>query len=154
MTPRDVVNPSCSSMAAAPSLLRCAQVGEPRGPGGGGWGWVVSLPCHWSTSAHRVFSHRVLPGSGVRIQYQLLKVDCCMHDFAVLPGACAGVEEALSTMKAGGRRVVKVPAALGFGDRGAVLRPTEHVPDKQGVVPPGADLEYDLELVRVSIPPS
>jgi FKBP-type peptidyl-prolyl cis-trans isomerase len=57
-------------------------------------------------------------------------------------------------MKAGGRRVVKVPAALGFGDRGAVLRPTEHVPDKQGVVPPGADLEYDLELVRVSIPPS
>ncbi len=69
-------------------------------------------------------------------------------------GMCPGAEEALSGMRAGGRRRVTVPAALGFGERGAVLRPTEHVPDKQGVVPPGAELEYDLELVRVSIPPS
>ncbi|GBF97198.1 hypothetical protein Rsub_10059 [Raphidocelis subcapitata] len=69
-------------------------------------------------------------------------------------GICAGVEEALSTMRAGGRRRVTVPPALGFGDRGAVLRPTEHVPDKQGVVPPGATLVYDLQLERVSVPPS
>lgn len=47
-----------------------------------------------------------------------------------------------------------VPPALGFGDRGAVLRPTEHVPGKQGAVPPGATLEYDLTLRTVSIPPS
>lgn len=47
-----------------------------------------------------------------------------------------------------------VPPALGFGDRGLTLRPTEHVPEKQGVVPPDATLEYELELVRVSIPPS
>ena len=57
-------------------------------------------------------------------------------------------------MKAGGKRKVVIPAALGFGDRGTTLRPTEHVPEKQGVVPPGAELEYELELIRVSIPPS
>jgi FKBP-type peptidyl-prolyl cis-trans isomerase len=64
------------------------------------------------------------------------------------------VEEALATMRAGGRRRATVPPALGFGNRGAVLRPTEHVPDKQGVVPPGAVLEYELQLERVSVPPS
>jgi FKBP-type peptidyl-prolyl cis-trans isomerase len=57
-------------------------------------------------------------------------------------------------MKAGGRRTVTVPPGLGFGERGAVLRPTEHVPEKQGAIPPGATLEYELELERVSIPPS
>jgi FKBP-type peptidyl-prolyl cis-trans isomerase len=57
-------------------------------------------------------------------------------------------------MKAGGKRKVVIPAKLGFGESGTTLRPTEHVPEKQGVVPPGAELEYELELIRVSIPPS
>ncbi|PNH03110.1 Peptidyl-prolyl cis-trans isomerase FKBP17-2, chloroplastic [Tetrabaena socialis] len=69
-------------------------------------------------------------------------------------GMCAGLEEAILGMRAGGRRLVTVPPELGFGARGAVLRPTEHVPDKQGVVPPNATLEYDVELLRISIPPS
>lgn len=56
--------------------------------------------------------------------------------------------------RTGGRRRVVVPPVLGFGDRGTVLRPTEHVPGKQGAVPPGATLEYDLTLRTVSIPPS
>ncbi len=56
--------------------------------------------------------------------------------------------------RAGGIRVVTVPPQLGFGDQGALLRPTEHVPEKQGEVPPGATLEYELSLLRVSIPPS
>ena len=47
-----------------------------------------------------------------------------------------------------------VPPELGFGSQGTVLRPTEHVPTKQGIIPPGATLEYELNLVRVSIPPS
>ena len=47
-----------------------------------------------------------------------------------------------------------VPPELGFGEQGTMLRPTEHVPKKQGVVPPGATLEYELSLIRVSIPPS
>lgn len=57
-------------------------------------------------------------------------------------------------MRAGGRRRVVVPPSAGFGDRGAVLRPTEHVPDKQGAIPAGATLEYEIELLRVSVPPS
>ena len=69
-------------------------------------------------------------------------------------GMCAGVEQALAGMRAGGRRRVTVPPELGFGDRGITLRPTEHVPEKAGTVPPGATLEYELTLVRVSIPPS
>jgi FKBP-type peptidyl-prolyl cis-trans isomerase len=67
---------------------------------------------------------------------------------------CPGLEEALKGMKAGGKRIINVPAELGFGDKGYVMRPTEHVPDKQGLIPPGAQLEYEVELLRVSIPPS
>lgn len=55
---------------------------------------------------------------------------------------------------AGGVRRVTVPPSLAFGDAGTVLRPTEHVPDKQGLVPGGATLDVLLELKRVSIPPS
>ena len=61
-------------------------------------------------------------------------------------GLCRGVELALKTMKGGGRRRVVVPAGLGFGESGLAGR--------RGDVPPGATLEYDLELIRVSIPPS
>jgi FKBP-type peptidyl-prolyl cis-trans isomerase len=69
-------------------------------------------------------------------------------------GTCPGLEEALKGMKAGGKRIISVPPELGFGDKGYVMRPTEHVPDKQGLIPPGAQLEYEVELLRVSIPPS
>jgi FKBP-type peptidyl-prolyl cis-trans isomerase len=72
-------------------------------------------------------------------------------------GICEGAEQALAGMRAGGRRRVVVPAgsALGFPD-GAALRSTRHVPDKgaREGVPPGAELVYDLELLRVSVPPS
>ncbi|KAG2487051.1 hypothetical protein HYH03_014297 [Edaphochlamys debaryana] len=61
-------------------------------------------------------------------------------------GMCEGVEQVLATMRAGGRRTIVVPPALGFGERGATF--------SQGQVPPGATLKYDLELVRVSVPPS
>ncbi len=60
---------------------------------------------------------------------------------------------ALRTMRAGGIRKVHIPAELGFPD-GMVLRPTEHVPGKVGGIPPGAELDYEVELLRVSIPPS
>ncbi|KAG1671003.1 hypothetical protein FOA52_014245 [Chlamydomonas sp. UWO 241] len=62
-------------------------------------------------------------------------------------GMCPGTEQVLATMKAGGRRRVFVPASMGFGSAGTSLK-------AGGVVPPDADLEYDLELLRVSIPPS
>ena len=61
----------------------------------------------------------------------------------------------MSSMRAGGRRRITVPPGpLAFGDQGSVLRPTEHVPEKQGIIPGGVELTYELELVRVSIPPS
>ena len=69
-------------------------------------------------------------------------------------GTCAGVEMALSSMRAGGIRKVTVPSDLGFGSNGTSLRPTEHVPGKTGEVAPEATLTYELELVRVSVPPS
>ena len=59
---------------------------------------------------------------------------------------CEGAVLALATMKAGGKRLVKVPPPLAFkeGYRGPI-----------GVeVLPGEELEYEIELVRVSIPPS
>ncbi|DBB17772.1 hypothetical protein WJX82_010927 [Trebouxia sp. C0006] len=69
-------------------------------------------------------------------------------------GLCKGVEEAMATMKAGGRRTVYVPPSLGFGENGGSVAPTLHAPGKQGVIPRDALLTYDLELIRVSIPPS
>ena len=47
-----------------------------------------------------------------------------------------------------------VPPALGFGESGGSVAPTLHAPGKQGVIPRDATLTYDLELIRVSIPPS
>lgn len=69
-------------------------------------------------------------------------------------GMCVGLELALEDMKAGGKRHVVIPAAYGFGQDGISLQSTRHVPDKSGVVGPNMDLIYDVELVRVSIPPS
>lgn len=69
-------------------------------------------------------------------------------------GMNAGLEEVISGMQAGGRRVCSIPSALGFGNKNFSLRPTLHAEDKSGVVPANSDLEYDVELVRVSVPPS
>jgi FKBP-type peptidyl-prolyl cis-trans isomerase len=69
-------------------------------------------------------------------------------------GINAGVEEALASMKVGGKRRVIIPPSMGFGNQPYALRGTRHVKDKEGVVPPNSTLEYELELVRVSIPPS
>jgi len=62
-------------------------------------------------------------------------------------GLCAGTEEVLRSMRNGGRRVITVPPEMAFGDRGTTL-------PQGGEVPPGATVEYDLTVMRVSIPPS
>ncbi|KAE8786989.1 peptidyl-prolyl cis-trans isomerase FKBP17-2, chloroplastic [Hordeum vulgare] len=63
-------------------------------------------------------------------------------------GMCEGVEYALRSMRSGGKRRVVVPASLGFGDDGADFG------DDGTQVPPGATLEYVVQVDKVSIAPA
>ena len=42
------------------------------------------------------------------------------------------ISDAIRLCCAGGKRTVVVPPSEGFGDNGITLKPTEHVPDKEG----------------------
>jgi peptidylprolyl isomerase len=60
-------------------------------------------------------------------------------DFRVgLGEVIKGWDEALLGMRAGGRRQVRIPAALGYGSRGA-----------PPMIPPGATLVFDIRLLSV-----
>mmetsp|Transcript_1129 Transcript_1129/g.1578 ORF Transcript_1129/g.1578 Transcript_1129/m.1578 type:complete len:269 (-) Transcript_1129:111-917(-) len=61
-------------------------------------------------------------------------------------GLCAGTDEAMRSMRAGGRRIITVPPELAFGDQGALFGEVS--------IPPNATVTYDLSITRVSIAPS
>ena len=49
-----------------------------------------------------------------------------------------GWNETVTGMRAGGKRLARIPSALAYGDRGV-----------SGVVPPGSDLIFEIELLAV-----
>ena len=67
------------------------------------------------------------------------------------PQLLPGWEEALATQKVGSTRVIQVPPALGFGEKGLAIENKEG--NTEYLVPPNEKLQYELELVAVTVPP-
>ncbi|WCJ42061.1 FKBP-like peptidyl-prolyl cis-trans isomerase family protein [Euphorbia peplus] len=63
-------------------------------------------------------------------------------------GMCEGIEYVLRSMKAGGKRKVIIPSNLGFGENGAEFG------DDHLLIPPFSNLEYIVEVEKVSIAPA
>eukprot|EP00316_Scyphosphaera_apsteinii_P017779 CAMPEP_0119312624 /NCGR_PEP_ID=MMETSP1333-20130426/26920_1 /TAXON_ID=418940 /ORGANISM="Scyphosphaera apsteinii, Strain RCC1455" /LENGTH=192 /DNA_ID=CAMNT_0007317275 /DNA_START=72 /DNA_END=650 /DNA_ORIENTATION=+ len=102
------------------------------------------------------------PGDIVIIDYKSLLSNGELYDSSTGPGRkplvakykskppqmIPGWEEVLGDMREGGTRVLQVPPAMAYGDKGVAC-------DEAGVclVPPNEVLQFQLTLKRVALPP-
>jgi FKBP-type peptidyl-prolyl cis-trans isomerase len=63
------------------------------------------------------------------------KLNFKLGDGAVMPGLEKGVEG----MKTGGKRIIRIPSVMAYGERGA-----------RDKIPPNTDLEFEIEVEKIS----
>ncbi len=92
------------------------------------------------------------PGSIVTVHYTGFLMDSTRFDSSLDRGepllfrlgvgqVIAGWDEGLMTMRSGGKRKLIIPSHLAYGEKGMA-----------GLIPPGADLVFDVELLDVRSP--
>lgn len=105
------------------------------------------------------------PGDLVKIKYKAYLSNGQMFDSSDGPGRkplaakfkasppqlLPGWEEALETMEQGSTRIIQVPAALAYGEKGVQVETKDGA--LQYLVPPNERLQYELTLIQVAIPP-
>jgi len=67
------------------------------------------------------------------------------------PQLLPGWEEALETMEQGSTRVIQVPPALAYGEKGVQVETKDGT--MEYLVPPNEKLQYEITLIQVAIPP-
>jgi len=144
------MNPSMRSLLLAASLLLLAACNAPVPPPGGSVADLERIDTLAGTGAVAT------SGSDVTVHYtgwlydenapqqRGLKFDSSVdrgQPFTFLLGAgqvIRGWDDGVAGMKVGGKRTLLIPADLGYGSNGA-----------GGVIPPGASLVFNVELLDV-----
>jgi len=102
-------------------------------------------------------------GDVVQIRYKSFLSNGKMFDSSEGPGRkpliaklgsgqmLKGWEEVIVSMKPGGVRVLQVPPALAYGEKGVPLEQVDGTVEY--LVPPNERLQFELTLVQVAIPP-
>jgi len=157
---RDAVGAAAAAAALVLSPLR-ASADQPKffaTPGGVKYFDLKEGSC-------AVFNIACSPNKGdlVKIKYKAYLSNGRMFDSSDGPGRkplaatfgsgqlLPGWEEALAGMKEGGTRVIQVPPALAYGEKGIMIETKDG--STEYLVPPNEKLQYELTLVQVAIPP-
>jgi len=137
--------PAASAPATTPSTSTTASI-----PGAPGTGNVHKLPSGLQYDDLVVGSGKMAEaGMNVSVHYTGWLTDGTKFDSSVDRGqpfvfqlgsgqVIKGWDEGVKGMRIGGKRKLTIPPDMGYGDRGA-----------GGVIPPGATLVFDVELLDV-----